>query len=55
MKLVGAGLGDHIDDAAAGAADFSGKAVGVHLEFLHRVFAERVRSEAGAAHGLAVE
>ena len=54
-KRVGAGLGHHVDGAAARPADLSRKPDGIHLEFLHRVLAERIRAEAGAAHGLPKE
>jgi hypothetical protein len=40
VKGIRARFGDRVDDAAAGAADFSGVVVGVYLELLHRVFAE---------------
>ncbi len=57
MNVVGAGLGDHVDHAAAGAADFGTVSVGVYLELLYRVLAEAVwiAASAGAAGGLAKE
>src|SRR3954471_21945195 len=39
-------FGNHVDDGAARAPQFGGIAVRVYLEFLHRVFAELVRSAA---------
>ena len=36
-ELVGAGLGDEIDRAAARHAEFGGERVGLHAKFLHRV------------------
>ena len=57
VEVVGTGLGDHVDDTAAGAADFRSEAGGVHLEFLNRVLGEGVRiaTAAGAAGALAEE
>src|SRR5262249_29713485 len=37
MKIVGSALRDHVEDSPGSAAIFSGKAVGLHLEFLHHV------------------
>ena len=57
MPGIGAGLRDHVDDAAARASDFGRVAVGVHLELLHRILAEAVRipARAAAAGGLSEE
>jgi hypothetical protein len=57
VELVGARLGDHVDDAAAGAADLGLIAVGVDLELLNGILREAVRiaSGSGAAGGLAEE
>ena len=57
VEIVSAGLGDHVDHSAASVAELSGICVGIDLEFLHRVFAELVRSTArsSAADGLAEE
>src|SRR6266404_4868026 len=40
VQLVGAGLGDHVHNATAGAAKFRAGARGDHLELLHRVKAD---------------
>ncbi len=37
VRIVGPGLGDHVEDAAGGAPILRAEGVGIHLEFLHRV------------------
>src|ERR1700685_1069300 len=41
VKFVRAGFGDHVDQAAGGAAKFRSKAVGDYLEFLHGLEGDR--------------
>lgn len=48
MHLVGAALGDGVDDAADGAAEFGREARALHLELLHGVLAD-VGADARAA------
>src|SRR5437868_14903281 len=57
MPLVGAALRNDVDDAATRAADFRRVTVGRHLELLHGVLAEAVRTatRAGAPGGLPEE
>src|SRR5262249_44896825 len=57
VKIVGAGLGDHVGDRSAGASELGGIAVAIDLELFHGIDAELVwrSSGAGAAHGLTVE
>src|SRR5439155_24249174 len=43
VQIVRAGLGDDIDDAAAGAAGLGVVAAVIDLEFLNRILAEGVR------------
>ena len=54
LHLVGARLGDDVDDAAGGAAELGVRAGGHHLEFLDR-FERDVDRGALAAHLLAEE
>ena len=55
VKVIRAGFRDDVDGSATGAADLRRVVVSVHLEFLHRVLAERVGAEPGASGGLAKE
>src|SRR5260370_22147453 len=57
MKFIGSRFGNNINHSSAGPAEFGGIAVGVDLEFLHRILRELVRSAAGAgaAQGLPEE
>ena len=57
VEIVSAGLGDDVNYCSSGMAEFGGIRVGIHLEFLDRVFAELVGSPArsSAAYGLAEE
>ena len=55
VKFIGAAARDHIDDAAARAANFGREGIGIHLKFLHRILAEGIRPKAGAPRGLTIE
>src|SRR5579885_2884179 len=57
VEVIRAGLGDHVDDAAAGAPDLGRIVIGIDLELLDGVFAEAVRiaAGAGASSGLSKE
>ena len=54
VHVVGSGFGDHIDDAAGGAAKFGARSGGHHLKFLYR-FQRDVDRRALAAQLLAKE
>ena len=56
-KLIGPGLGDHVDHSPAGHAEFRRERIGLHPELLHRVDArcDRVLVALGQRRRAAVE